>query len=95
MNLTPPERELFRSRFAMALANLHCIEVYFSPGIRKIFARSHPAQEESLFITTHGRRAMPIDVVRVGVYVAPFCSGDFLGDLDDTIARTKTILAQA
>ena len=86
--LTPNERSVIRSRFAMSLANLQVIKVFFSPSHRKICARSHPQwTEEQAFSSGQGRRPLPNDVVFVGVYSSPFPSPVFVEDLNELVAR--------
>lgn len=87
------ERERLRVKFAVTLSNFQHILVYWSPTSNDIFCRSVPFDEGALFSSTHGRRPLPKDVQRVGVYRAPFCSGDFIDDLIEHIRRAATISA--
>lgn len=83
--LGPMEREALRIRFAVALAAMANIAVYWSPSRRRIFARTLPHDEASLFLPGNRRVPIPRDCVRVGCYLHPFSSGAFIDDLCETI----------
>ena len=85
--MTPEEREQIRVRFAVSLTNLRHVAIYWSPTGKKIYARSVPHEEWEIFSSSHGRRPLPRDSVRVGFYASPFNSSTFLGDLDELIHR--------
>lgn len=74
------DRRKVRSQFSMTLANLGEFQVFWIPGRRTIAARS---------VGCSRRFALPAGAVSVGVYAQPFDSEEFLGDLDDVLAKLE------
>jgi hypothetical protein len=78
IDLKPKERRHFQKQFAMTLANLAQVRVYWCQATRRITARK----------TVSTRRLeLPSSCVLIGTYTHPFNSGDFIGDLDDLLAK--------
>lgn len=78
--LKPDERLRIQRYFASALCLMQRIEIFWLPGKRSIAARS-PASSKV--------RAIPAGARSVGEYEHPFKSSDFLGDLDDVLAKIR------
>ncbi len=70
--LSAEERRKIRQQFAVALANLEHVDVYWSTSRRRITSRSVGARLQRL----------PDDAELVGRYARPFNWNEFLGDLD-------------
>jgi hypothetical protein len=84
-----PERDLdrlskieqwrFKKAFSASLCNLSQIQMYWSPSRRRIIARA--------VVTEIRARTLPADAVLIGTYSHPFNVNDFLGDLEDVLAK--------
>lgn len=70
------DRERARQQFTMSLANLGEFRVFWSPGVRKVVARSTSCRREF---------RVPQDAVLVGRYRTPAKADAFLEDLDCVI----------
>lgn len=77
--LSVDEQALFKRRFSTSLCNLSQVEMYWSQSGRRIIARA--------VVTELSQRVLPPDAVLIGSYSHPFNVNDFLGDLDDVLAK--------
>jgi hypothetical protein len=78
-----------RSRFSMSLVNLSQLHAYFCAATRKFFARSTNRSPEQARAPTRGSPAVPVDAIYIGTYSHPLRAEEFLGDLDDVLARQE------
>lgn len=72
------EKRTYKRQFAMSLANMAHLRIYWSPTTRRIYARRVNAKLHFPLLP---------DAHLVGTYTHPFNGDDFLGDLDDLIAK--------
>jgi hypothetical protein len=87
--MTPTDRIRIQRAFAESLSTLGCIAVWYSGQSARIFVRSHPFDPATIHANQRGRRAIPIDAIRVGDYAEPFASSAFLDDLEESIRRAS------
>lgn len=78
--LLPAERAALRRYFVKALCSLQRMDLYWCAERRRIVVRSPLARK---------RHAIPPGAKLVGTYAHPFPADDFLGDLDDTLAKYR------
>lgn len=78
--MTPDERETFRSRFSAAVVHLVEFSAYWCPRRRKIVFRSSIVKRQF---------SIPPDVVYVGTYREPFPARAFLADLEALLVSTQ------
>lgn len=71
------DRRAVKSQFSMSCANLAEFRAYWTPGARKMVARSVSCQREF---------RIPADAILIGLYAHPFNADQFLADLDCVIA---------
>lgn len=83
----PYDRSRFRSQFSMSLCNLEEFHAFFSPSVRRFFARCVSRPPEEAFKATRGAAALPPDCVFVGTYAKSFSASDFLNDIDDIVEK--------
>jgi hypothetical protein len=81
------DRNAFRSQFSMSLCNLEEFHAFFSPSVRRFFARAVNRSPEECFAARRGSAALPADAVFVATYAKSFSPSDFLNDIDDVIER--------
>lgn len=74
------ERRRYKRQFTMTLANLSHVEMYWSPSRRRVLARAAKCSR---------RFTLPLDAMLIGEYAHPFNVNDFLGDLDDLLAKIE------
>jgi hypothetical protein len=73
------EQRRFKRHFTMTLCNLSQVDLYWTPSGRRVIARALGAERKPL--------PLPTDARLIGTYAHPFNVNDFLGDLDDLIAK--------
>lgn len=81
------DRNAFRSQFSMSLCNLEEFHAFFSPSVRRFFARCVNRTPEKAFAATRGAAALPKDSIFVGTYAESFSPSDFLNDIDDLVEK--------
>ncbi len=81
------DRHAFRSQFSMSLCNLEEFHAFFSPSVRRFFARAVNRSPEDSYSARRGSAALPSDALFVGTYAESFSPSDFLNDIDDVIER--------
>ena len=81
------DRNAFRSQFSMSLCNLEEFHAFFSPSVRRFFARCVSRPPEEAFKATRGATALPADSLFVGTYARSFSASDFLEDIDDVVEK--------
>ena len=74
------DRRAVKSQFSMSCANLAEFRAYWTPGARKLVARSVSCQREF---------RIPADAILVGLYAHPFNADAFLADLDCVLANLE------
>lgn len=79
------DRDAFRKQFSMSLCNLEEFHAFFSPSVRRFFARRVSRTPEESFAATRGAAALPGDAIFVGTYAKSFSPSDFLNDIDDLL----------
>jgi hypothetical protein len=84
-------RARLRSQFSMSLANLDNCHVFFSPTLRKMFARSARVDPGEVFNSARGRPALPKDSLHIGTYADPVSPEAFFEDLHDELAAAGCI----
>lgn len=91
--LQPYNARQLRVQFYMSLSNIGCFNAFWSPGQRKVFARSAEIPFADLRTATRGRPALPADAMFVGCYVDSDLrrrrkrgADHFFEDLNDVLA---------
>jgi hypothetical protein len=84
--LDPATARRLGSQFAMSLANLASFHVFWSPTLKRMFARSLSVPLTECAAAARGRPALPADAVHVGTYADPASPDQFFEDLNDAIA---------
>jgi DNA-binding IclR family transcriptional regulator len=79
------ERRQCKRQFGTALANLSHVRMYWTPSGRRILARAVAAERKF---------TLPADALLIGTYAHPFNTDDFLGDLDDLLAKLRVTQQQ-
>lgn len=82
----PYDARQCRSQFSMSVANLVSFHAFWSPSLRRMFARSSTIRPSDCARASRGRPALPPDAVLVGTYVAPVSPDTFFADLNDVLA---------
>jgi hypothetical protein len=78
--LTAEERSCAEKKFARSMKFLEHVEMYWVPSIRGIVARTVGATREF---------KLPVGSVSIGIYMNPFPTAEFIGDLEDTLAKIE------
>ena len=87
IELTLEERHHIRSRISTALCNLDEFHAFFSPSLRRFFARCVTRSPAEAFGSVRGAAALPMDAVFIGTYShGSVRARDVVEDLEDVIA---------
>jgi hypothetical protein len=81
------DRNAMRSQFSMSLCNLEEFHAFFSPSVRRFFARCVSRSPEQSFAPSRGASALPKDSIFVGTYAKAFSPADFLDDIDAIVEK--------
>jgi len=84
-DLTREERWCAGRKFSRNATNLAHFEMYWVPSIRGVIARSVNATREF---------RLPPGTISIGIYTHPFSVEDFLGDLEDILAKQRAQRAE-
>jgi hypothetical protein len=75
-----------RSQFSMSLANLANFHAFWSPTLKRMFARNATMHLSECARASRGRPALPPDAIHVGTYSHPVSTDAFFEDLNDVLA---------
>lgn len=83
---SPYDARKVRSQFSMSLAVLATFHAFWSPGLRKMLARSDSRRPQECYRAARGSPALPPDAVYVNTYASPAHPSNFEEDLNDVLA---------
>lgn len=81
--VAPYDAKRCRSQFSMSLANLVSFHVFWSPMMKRMFARSSNVPPSDCAVAARGRPALPADAVFIATYAEPATPEQFFEDLND------------
>jgi hypothetical protein len=81
--VAPYDAKRCRSQFSMSLANLISFHAFWSPKLKRMFARSSNVDPSDCAAASRGRPALPADAIYIATYSEPATPEQFFEDLND------------